>query len=653
MAGTDFSHLTTDELIKGIKALDLPDYIRSKAYGVDVRETLAQMTEMLMQLAYNQGMNPQQAQEFVYKINNKINKGEVAMSDLTQEVKEALTGGSVAVVGVNAVGTENVKKDAITPTKTSFLTLDTTINLFGGDWENFGLPGNTFAMTLAKRSQDIAGALVKVKPSTTYSIATHPSYTGLAKFNTATRVMSVGETLDGAVSQVYGSGGLLTTFTTGANDKYLYTALASRTFLKIVESKSIQRVTDNDEYPVVPDGVSIYSKREVDYKLTNQTPDNMSFLKQTGGNLFDGNWVIGKSLAGDSEDLTLTNLSGRDVAMISVEPSTTYSVVLSDNTQADDGYYYSKVGTSSLPINDLKFATSNIAVDGLKIDLSDGRLHHTFTTGANDKTLLILAGKDSHPYMEVTEGTNTKLIHNDYTDKNYTFKENILINKTKKKKWVFFGDSLVQLKKLPERVSEIIGEDITDVSFAGGALTRHNTYYNAQSVLTLTDQIIAGDLTPLDTALNEAAADGQNVSAKRINQSNLTNTDFSKVDGVIVLAGTNDYGGARHPIDQFESDVRVLIENFAEINPKMEVYFVTPPFRVDWNNTAYPHNLKEYITVIKELCTEYNLPCKDLFHESGVNQFNHTSYLITDGLHQNELGDTLFSEKIAKFLMSK
>ena len=117
MAGTDFSHLTDNELLNGIKALNIPDYIRKKSYGVDVRETLAQMTEMLMQLAYNQGMNPQEAQDFVYRINNKISKGEVAMSDLTQEVKEAMTGGSVAVVGVDAVGTENLKDMSVTATK--------------------------------------------------------------------------------------------------------------------------------------------------------------------------------------------------------------------------------------------------------------------------------------------------------------------------------------------------------------------------------------------------------------------------------------------------------------------------------------------------------------------------------------------------------
>ena len=120
LAGTDFSHLTNDELIKGIKALNIPDYIRTKSYGVDMRETLAQMTEMLMQLAYNQGMDPQQTKEWVSQLNNKIVKGQVTMSDLTQEVKEALTGGAVAVVGRNTVLEENIVDGQVTPVKTDF-----------------------------------------------------------------------------------------------------------------------------------------------------------------------------------------------------------------------------------------------------------------------------------------------------------------------------------------------------------------------------------------------------------------------------------------------------------------------------------------------------------------------------------------------------
>ncbi|WP_448667525.1 sialate O-acetylesterase [Aerococcus viridans] len=76
MAGTDFSHLTTDELIKGIKALKLPDYIRSKAYGVDVRETLAQMTEMTIQLGVNMGLSPEEALNWSRKLQETVSQSE-------------------------------------------------------------------------------------------------------------------------------------------------------------------------------------------------------------------------------------------------------------------------------------------------------------------------------------------------------------------------------------------------------------------------------------------------------------------------------------------------------------------------------------------------------------------------------------------------
>ena len=76
LAGTDFSHLTNDELIKGIKALDLPDYIRSKAYGIDVRETLAQMTEMTIQLGVNMGLSPEDAASWARKLQESVSQSE-------------------------------------------------------------------------------------------------------------------------------------------------------------------------------------------------------------------------------------------------------------------------------------------------------------------------------------------------------------------------------------------------------------------------------------------------------------------------------------------------------------------------------------------------------------------------------------------------
>ena len=76
LAGTDFSHLTSDELIKGIKALDLPEYIRSKAYGIDVRETLAQMTEMTIQLGVNMGLSPDDALKWARKLQESVSQSE-------------------------------------------------------------------------------------------------------------------------------------------------------------------------------------------------------------------------------------------------------------------------------------------------------------------------------------------------------------------------------------------------------------------------------------------------------------------------------------------------------------------------------------------------------------------------------------------------
>ena len=76
MAGTDFSHLTDDELINGIKALNIPDYIRTKSNGIDVRETLAQMTEMTIQLGVNMGLSPDDALNWARKLQESVSQSE-------------------------------------------------------------------------------------------------------------------------------------------------------------------------------------------------------------------------------------------------------------------------------------------------------------------------------------------------------------------------------------------------------------------------------------------------------------------------------------------------------------------------------------------------------------------------------------------------
>ena len=67
---------------------------------------------------------PTNSNKLIKQIEGKIDKGNVTLGDLTQEVKLAMTGGSVAVVGVDAVDTVNVKDGAITIEKIAFTAED-------------------------------------------------------------------------------------------------------------------------------------------------------------------------------------------------------------------------------------------------------------------------------------------------------------------------------------------------------------------------------------------------------------------------------------------------------------------------------------------------------------------------------------------------
>ena len=76
MVKRDFTHLTPDEKINGIKASKLPDHIRSKYHGEDVREAIAQSTEMAIQLGINMGLSPEDALSWARKLQESVSQSE-------------------------------------------------------------------------------------------------------------------------------------------------------------------------------------------------------------------------------------------------------------------------------------------------------------------------------------------------------------------------------------------------------------------------------------------------------------------------------------------------------------------------------------------------------------------------------------------------
>ena len=76
MVKRDFTRLTEDEKINGIKATKLPDYFRTKYHGRDVRETFAQLSELTIQLGLNRGLSPDDAISWARKLQESVSQSE-------------------------------------------------------------------------------------------------------------------------------------------------------------------------------------------------------------------------------------------------------------------------------------------------------------------------------------------------------------------------------------------------------------------------------------------------------------------------------------------------------------------------------------------------------------------------------------------------
>lgn len=115
---------------------------------------------------------PTNGNGLVKQIEGKIDKGNVTMGDLTQEVKLAMTGGAVAVVGEDAVGTQNIKDNAITTEKTNFiLTAGSSVIMDKNTpIENGHLDQYTGAFTPSNQATTIP---VTLKPNTAYKLVYH------------------------------------------------------------------------------------------------------------------------------------------------------------------------------------------------------------------------------------------------------------------------------------------------------------------------------------------------------------------------------------------------------------------------------------------------------------------------------------------------
>ena len=433
MAGTDFSHLTSEELIKGIQALKIPDYIRSKAYGVDVRETLAQMTEMTIQLGVNMGLSPDDALKWARKLQETVSQSEfdswvatlldggpsIFMNTLS-ELQTAYPNGASGVALVretdpakiyvwtgsawedfgdyqgievkdSAITTNKIADGAVTTEKTDFIMVGK--NLFDGTFR-YGYLNPSGKYEEGVSLENDRSGLIRVEPNTTYTI----------------------------------SKPLSSAFRVGVSENVILHSTNTKIIFDDKTKTSFTYTTTNDEHYLavylgnvtLPEGVSDFLQVELGSQATEWEPykkilkdisvDKADFIIPSK-NIFDGSYRQGylqpDGRYGESED-TKNDRTG----FVTLEPNTTYTISKTTSSAFRVGVSSNRITSSPITtvIFDDKSATE-----------------FTFTTDATQRYLVVYVGNITFPegiseFMQVEEGSQrTEWVTKGNTLKNQSF----------------------------------------------------------------------------------------------------------------------------------------------------------------------------------------------------------------------------------------
>ena len=146
------------------------------------------------------------------------------------------------------------------------------------------------------------------------------------------------------------------------------------------------------------------------------------------------------------------------------------------------------------------------------------------------------------------------------------------------------------------------------------------------------------------------------------------NIDYKDYDIVTIFIGTNDfrYHKALGKMESINSDTfddktfigayQLLLNKIKLSNPHVKIVLITPIQRnkdgFDIHHFNEENNqLIDYVNAIKKLAHLYSLPVIDLYAESGITSDN-IKFYTKDGLHPNEEGYKIISEKIQSFLLN-
>ena len=619
MAGTDFSHLTNDELIKGIKALDLPDYIRSKAYGIDVRETLAQMTEMTIQLGVNMGLSPDDALKMVRKLQDietkKADRTEVryktdmiGLNDASPELLSAIQGGegtsfdlkttprigSVHIQTLSEIEEVNLfNKDKVTPNKyisNSGVILDHNSLMLS----EYIPVSESKTYTLSKGQSQTGGVFDEdynwIAPIPNPTVITYPWTFTMPSGGAYVRL-----NIDATINEYM--------FTVGSSIPSEYTPYGARVnWLKV------------DETNITPNSVS-----EAKLQHNSVTPSKVAGFKFD--NLFNKDTItIDKYVNPSGQSVDLTGYSHSDY--IPVVAGMTYTIS-SRQTTVGSFYGEKKEFISSLSTNE---PSPYIFV------VPEGVTYFRF----NLNNLLV-------DEIMLVEGS---VIPDDYKSYGGTIpwlkNTETVGNKWKDKRIVTFGDS----------VTWYDGNQYgTNTKESGTTVKGYQSYMREELGATVINQGVSGNTM-------------QQISAR------IKAYDFTAVDACTIMGGTNNYRdqeegalgsvlplGSTFDENTFTGSLQSSVEYILTSKPDIKLFLLAPIKGWYANEAGRTPMTTEISDTVFEVAELYGLPVCDLYRNSGINELTESAYIVDSSsvsfrFHPSSEGYKRMSEVINPFLLN-
>ena len=604
MAGTDFSHLTTDELIKGIKALDLPDYIRSKAYGIDVRETLAQMTEMTIQLGVNMGLSPDEALKWARKLQDfdeqlaqteqelnqkKRDKAQlIDLDELTPRTISAIEGGGGSSFELSSMP----KSYSVSPTETTFV--KTGKNLFD---KNNTISGIKLNQTDGSEMPDDDWVSSKFERMSADIDLISNTVILYVFYDEDYQMINYKNVLSGAV------------VTTPPNTRY-FRVSTNKGNKEGLQVELGTEVTSYEPYYAKVEGIRIDRDDlggDVNDLLVevNRIQSTIARTK----NLYDKN----RSKDGFT-------LSGSDGSEQVNEKFTASDFELVNGDTSIIGNYIAIYTFYDINRNFISF--SNVAAETPVVTPSNASYFRVSTNRNNKEDFQVELGTEVTSYEPY--GTEIKNL--------------LLPKKWSGKLLSTVGDSLTNNKQWQQTVLKNCG------------FSEYKTY--GAIGLRVASTAVDDDRGYIPLWKNVKNVDKSSDYVTFLGGTN----DF----GASIPLGDYEEELNKETPDNFTfygaliSSVEWLSENL----PSARIIFITPPPRHNRNTrNSAGHNLEDYVNAIIRICNHYSIPVFDLYRNSGLNDFNHATYTLpsegSNWLHFTPYGyEQIFGEKISAFINS-